>query len=338
LNFDFSNVQENQSNYLTKDYILSNVSSVEIVEYYLNVKLKYSELISSPFRRDKNPSFGIRITNNVVTAKDFSTGETFDCFSIVQKLYSCNFKEALKIIAMDFNISKSNIKPNRQISDLIIGKPPTIDKKSITIVKQPFTSVDIKYWGEYCINIEDLIEYNVFSCSKVFLDTKLIKYYTNTNPIYAYEFKEYDSIYYKIYCPYADKKFKWLFNGTKFIIEGYDQLPLTSTIAVIAKSLKDVIVLNKLGYSAVSLQGEANKLEHETYIKLSKKFENIISFYDNDEAGYIGSKLLQDMYGIEPIYIPDKYKTKDISDFIKKFGYDKSKKLIDKLIINVSKQ
>jgi len=39
----------------------------------------------------------------------------------------------------------------------------------IEIVKQPFNLVDYNYWGQYEIPLELLEEYNVFSCSKVYL-------------------------------------------------------------------------------------------------------------------------------------------------------------------------
>ena len=57
--FDFSKFQSEDS-YITKDFVLSRLSDQQIIEYYLNIKLAYSNLISSPFREDKNPSFGIK--------------------------------------------------------------------------------------------------------------------------------------------------------------------------------------------------------------------------------------------------------------------------------------
>jgi hypothetical protein len=331
LRFDFSNKEEK----ISKDLILSYVSPLEIVEYYLNVKIKYNTLISSPFRKDSNPSFGIKEINNKIIAKDFSTGETFDCFSIVQKLYMCTFIEALKIISNDFNINKSNSKqlPRIQIdSSDVYNSKTTNNKKIITIRKQPFTKIDIDYWKQYSVNIEDLVKFNVFSCKQVFLDDKLVKYYTNNNPIYAYEFSEFDRISYKIYSPLADKKFKWLFNGSKENIEGYDMLSNLDTTLIITKSLKDVIVLYKLGYNAISLQGEANRLEYEFYNKLTKRFVNIISFYDTDEAGKRGADKLNKDFKIPSIFIPDEYDIKDISDFIKERGYQEAKEVIDKLV------
>jgi hypothetical protein len=325
---------------LTKKFILEKLTPKEIVEYYLNINLKYSTLINSPFRKDSNPSFGIKIENNNVFAKDFSTGETFDCFSIVQKLYNVNFKETLQIINNDFNLIKNDKLNNLNEVKLYLNENEelnySLDKlNNITIEKQDFTRVDVDYWNDFNISISTLDEFNVSSCKRVWLDGKLIRKYSSLNPTYAYAFiDELDkNEYYKIYNPLSkDRKNKFLFNGTKNCIEGMDQLPLHGDILIITKSLKDVMVLYELGYSSISLQGESNKLEDFFYNRLNRRFSKIYSLYDGDEAGLKGASQLELKYNIIPFFIPKKFKTKDISDYIKKYGKNKTELLINRLI------
>jgi len=345
--FDFSKIQSEDS-YITKDFVLSRLSDQQIIEYYLNIKLAYSNLISSPFREDKNPSFGIKYNNGKFTAKDFSTKETFDCFTIVQKLYGCSFQEALRIISNDFNlINKSekpiNSNPLRQGQSVISSKMKP-KKNVITIEEQPFTQVDQGYWNQYGIDIPTLQLFGVKSCKYVWLNGSLCRIYNSKNPVYAYQFNK----TYKIYCPLTkNKKTKWLFSGNQNDIEGYDILVtsvFTSAVdkyekscfdtLIITKSLKDVMCLYKLGYQAISLQGETNPFTFELYLKLKNLgLKNFYTFYDNDKAGIVGTnEIVSSFPDFIPLYIPEEYGAKDISDYIAKFGLKEAQSLIDSLL------
>lgn len=346
--FDFSKIQSEDS-YITKDFVLSRLSDQQIIEFYLNIKLQYSNLISSPFREDRNPSFGIKYMNNSFIAKDFSTGETFDCFSIVQKLYNCNFQEALRIISNDFNLI-NKVSNLGYVSDCRaiegISKLPNIKRKKniITIEEQPFTQIDQIYWNQYGIDIPTLQLFNVKSCKYVWLNGSLCRIYNSKNPVYAYQFNR----DYKIYCPLTNnKKTKWLFSGNQNDIEGYNEFRTNvfrqdisqyeqsclDTI-IVTKSFKDVMCLYKLGYQAISLQGEINPFTFEYYLKLKYSgIKNFYIFYDNDKAGIVGTnKIVSAFPDFIPLFVPEEYGVKDISDFIAKFGLNEGKALIDSLL------
>jgi len=339
--FDFSNVKSEDS-YITKDFVLSRLSDQQIIEYYLNIKLQYSNLISSPFREDKNPSFGIKYVGDKFIAKDFSTNETFDCFSIVQRLYSCNFQEALKIISNDFKLTEISTNATRMLFNSSDSIKPTVKKNIITIEKQDYTSVDKTYWSQYHIGPDTLNLFNVHSCKYVWLNGSLCRIYNNNNPVYAYEFHQ----SYKIYCPLTkNKKTKWLFSGSQNDIEGYDYFKTkcfldcskkftSENVLIITKSLKDVMCLYKLGYQSISLQGEMNSLSNKIYEELKENgIEYIYSLYDNDKGGRHGTAHLTNTYkDIIPKFIPDEYGVKDISDFIRVYGLDDAQMLIDSLL------
>lgn len=340
LKLDFSNIKE--SLFITKEEILSKISEIDIIEFYLNIKLKYNTCIKSPFRESNSENFSFKIYPDYsVLAKDWVSGVNYDCFNIVQKLYNCNFTESLRIIASDFNIkydnnynkSEKSIFVNNTKDELntkfLIDKQKTI----ITIQNQAFTISDISYWEQYSISLSTLVKFDVFSCKYVWLNGNLIKSYSNNNPTYAYRFTKYKQFSYKIYSPMNNnKKYKWLFNGTKEDIEGFDQLPLFGELLIITKSLKDVMVLHELGFYSISLQGEGNKLENDVYENISKRFSKIIVLYDNDSAGINGSNLLSKKYELQQIFIPKESDCKDISDYMLLFGKEKSKELISNLI------
>jgi hypothetical protein len=162
----------------------------------------------------------------------------------------------------------------------------------------------------------------------LYKNDKIISFkYTKDNPIYAYKFINNGNISYKIYFPLRpDKKRKWLFSGgSQDDIEGYDQLNHFSDILILTKSLKDVMVYRLLGYNAISLQGEANKLSSELVNKLYKRFDNIIVNYDNDNEGIKGSVRLNKQYSFKYFFIDEE---KDISDYCKKYGLEKTKEMI----------
>lgn len=100
---------------------------------------------------------------------------------------------------------------------------------------------------------------------------------------------------------------------------------------VITKSLKDVACLYSMGIPAIAPISENCFVTEAQYKKLSSKFKNIILFYDNDLAGISHMnkfrKIFKDVF---TLWIPRKLEAKDISDFYKKYGKEKTLRLIKK--------
>jgi hypothetical protein len=337
---DFSSIEDSPQ--ITKEFILSKISQIDIIEYYIKQRIDFTKTINSPLRKDSNPSFTFKqYADGGIIGRDWSYGENYDCFRIVQELYRCSFVEALKIIANDFKLLNPRALKGNPVyinhsdtleTKILPDRPATIKKpKIITIQPHAFTKTDVDYWGGYGIEIADLVKFSVKSCKYVWLNGDLIRQYSTNNPVYAYEFTGYGYKHYKVYCPLADRKKKWLFSGTSEDIEGYELLPLLAPYVVITKSLKDVIVLYKYGVPAISLQGEGNKLEISLLDKLKRRFENIITFYDNDDAGIKGANKIQKDYNIPYILIPSEYKCKDISDFRLEYGDSATRDLLVEL-------
>lgn len=319
---------------ITKDKILSLVTEKDIVEHYVKQKITSKEQYMSPLREEKSPSFTFKQYGNKIIWRDWGTGLFGDAFTLVCKLYDCNFHEALHRIDNDLHLGLTNrYLPSKPIEKKIdVGDNDyTVKRHIILVEKQPYTLADYNYWRQYGISLRTLMEYDVKSCRYVWLDEKLIRQYKNSNPVYAYKFKDEDHIYYKIYCPLEVKRRKWVFNGSANCYEGYDQLPLHGEVLIITKSMKDIMCLHDIGYPAISLQGESNKLTQEFYEKLCRRFGKLVLLYDNDEAGRNGSSKISNKFGIRELFIPDD-KYKDISDYTKAFGTKESEKLIKQLL------
>jgi hypothetical protein len=330
---------------IVKEDILEKFSEYDIFKNYCINFEEIDKPFCSSLRVDDNPGCRIYINNNnQLRYKDWGAEQHFSCWDYVMYKYSCTYHEAINIIACDFGLKcdESQIKSNIIISQNIdIDKLKPIREKSfINIVEQPFNIVDYNYWNQFGISLEILSEYNISSAKFVYLYTrngkKYVFEYTKNNPCYAYKFIHNGEISYKIYWPLSkDKKRKWLFSGgVAQNIEGYDQLPYFNNILILTKSMKDVMCFKMLGYPAISLQGEGNKVEQELVTKLLKRFDKIIVNYDEDEEGIRASIRIKNQYNFDYFFMDE---CKDLSDFIKDFGIDKAKIVIDKKICQIMK-
>lgn len=328
---------------ITSYDILRKVSEYDIFKRYCKNFMEIDVPFCSELRQDNNPSCRVFISNNnAILYKDFGTGECFNCFGYVSKKFYCNYFESLNIIANDFNIGHLN---TLELPDpkIIIGgeenlqnelkTPKTKVKSIINITSQPFNATDYAYWSQFGISLEDLQEEDdIFSAKTVYLfkgNKRYIWEYKKSNPIYAYRYKNDGHYDYKIYWPLEEKHKKWLFTGNEDNIDGYDKLPAKGELLILTKSRKDRLCLKKMGYFAISLQGEHNKLKSELYMELSQRFDRILGNSDPDKAGRKAADYLKNTYNIDTIYMPE---CKDISDYVKKFGLEEGKKLMNKLI------
>lgn len=103
---------------------------------------------------------------------------------------------------------------------------------------------------------------------------------------------------------------------------------------VITKSLKDVMTLYSCNIPAIAPISENCFVTDAQYNKLRSKFKKIILFYDNDSAGISNMNKIKKKYPeVYVLFIPRNYNkkgAKDISDFYKLYGRDKTLALIEK--------
>lgn len=322
---------------LAKDYtlndILNEVSEYDIYRYYIGKDIKLNRIMSSPLRSDTHPSFGIfkSKSSNQLLFKDQATGDSGNCVHFIMKLLNITYTEAIKQIVKDMlagKVTLSNI--GDQIGKL---KPITTN---ILIQKRNWGKYDESYWGRYHITKEDLKLFNVFPIDRFWVNDVIQSYkYHSTNPMYAYQiFNKY-----KIYRPLADKSEKWRSNAGLYDIQGYEQLPDKCNHIIITKSLKDIIVLRKLGYYAIAPNGENHTIPQVVIDKLRKNKDTtkFTIFYDNDEAGQKACDKLKQKYNFYFIMLPYLMKftekgfinldskPKDISDYVELYGLEQAK-------------
>lgn len=306
---------------LTLDYILSKVTEYDIYAHYLG-QFKVGAIYNSPFRKDKNPSFGIYYSKRTkqLLFKDHGTG---DCGNVVKfvSLYTglTNYNDILSDI-----VKKLNITPTTTLDSSKQYIPS--DETIIGVVRQPFTKTDINYWSQFNISEKTLKKFNVNSI-KYYLCNGIVKgIYKETNPMYAY--KVYNN--FKIYRPLADKYTKWRNNLSETDIQGFQQLPAKGDILVITKSLKDVMCLYEMGIPAISPSSESTWIPNGILEQLKKRFKRIFICFDRDAAGVRNLRKISLKTGLTPFLVHKKLNAKDISDAIKLNGFEKIKNWIYK--------
>lgn len=325
---------------ITLEEIENKVSDLEIFKKYCSNFNKLDTDFLSEFYDDNRPSCRIfNKGNGKLAYKDFGTGEYYTSIDYIKRKYNCTFVEALNIIANDFNISKIklDIKPSTLIlNDIVIASN---FKSKIEIISQPFTITDYNYWISHKIPLSLLQEYNVFSCSHVFLhkSDKIVTFeYNKANPIYAYRFCWEGEYYYKIYKPLEiNRKYKWLFSGTKECIEGEDQLPLHGDLLILTKSLKDCMAYNLIGLPAISLQGEANRIERGMLDRVLKRFKRVVVNYDNDVEGQRGANRIMQQMGFKSFIIDLPFK--DLSEYMKQNTIEQAKIMINNKLNDINR-
>lgn len=320
---------------ITKDLLLKYNNEETYMSYYLGIPIKKG-LFISPLRVDHKPTCSF-FKGRQLYFKDFATGECLSFENVVMKKFGCNYYEALVIIAKDFGIIKNH---NYKTAKIIKQETFKKDKKTIIQIEaKSFTNDELKWWEQFGVNKSVLIKYRVYSCKTVFLNGKIESVYDPKCPSYGYYFgnSEDGRELWKIYYPFR-KTFRFLGNIKTTTIQGYTQLPKKSKLLVITKSLKDVMVLYNLGIAAIAPQSETQFIEDQVLEDLRKRFKHIVLVFDNDQTGVEFTNKIKHKYSwITPMIIPRRYKAKDISDFYKMYGKDKTITLI-KEGINYLKQ
>jgi hypothetical protein len=317
---------------ITLESILSKVTEYDIYRFYIGSNFDIGKIMSSPFRTDKNPSFGIFKSSktSALLYKDLANGSTGNCIKFVQELFNITYKKALAKVKNDMANNNLTI----STKGVTVKEEYKYTETILSVRKKNFCKIDDEYWGQFSLNRDDLRHFNVFPIHEYWINDIVQPWgYKYDNPGYAYQ------IYnkYKIYKPLESKKYKWVSNCGMCDLQGYEQLPYKGDLLIITKSLKDVMVLHKLGYSAIAPQGENHHIPEKVMVDLENRFTKIIVFYDNDEAGITGANKISKRYNLSTIFIPEG-EPKDISDYTKKHGLDKSEELLIRLINSEEKK
>lgn len=301
---------------ISKKDILDKIRPEEIFSAFID-NPRPSKVYKVPWRTDEKESLTFFYSpSNELMFYDQAYKEGGDCITFYSKIFNVDRKQALIEIYNNFKLRDINkIDYSKTVKEY---KPKSIESK----LSWKYSSTDSKKY-------EDAINYfKSFGISKETLDffgVKPIDFYCiddvmirpeNFSVVYEYEDNKC-----KIYTPLSsNKKYKFLDGIKGEYYQGYNKLPENGNIVFITSSYKDVMVLYELKFPAIAPKSEVIKIDDQIINELKTRFENVILFYDNDDAGLKAAEKLKNKYNINYI-VTDK--EKDPSDFSRKYSKEK---------------
>ena len=288
----------------------------------------------SPFREERTASFIISQGHHGVNFYDFGdTSKKGDCFAFVKMLYNCsNYDEVLKKIDYDFGlgISTNKVKDYKRIVAQYKQPEKTVKSYSFIQVKtKPFTHEELQYWNQYYQDEEDLRANNIYSIQELFLNKK--RWVTDPTVLtFGYLYNG----HWKIYKPFADKKYKWVPNNVPITaMDGLEDIKDCHT-AFITKSKKDYMVMKKVFPTCCAVQNEGiGCFDEENVQYIMDNSERVILSFDSDTTGVENSKAITEKFGFDYCNVPKKYLAEGINDWAdlaKHYGL----KVIEEYLIN----
>lgn len=318
---------------LSQEVLLKYNSEETYMEHYLGIPVKKG-LFKSPLRRDNTPTCSFyRDSCGRLIFKDFRGDFYGNFIEVVKYKYGVSYPKALTIIANDFGIKQNpELKVNKScIKEYSNNKLEKSEESIIKVKIKDFTEEELDWWRSYGITLNTLKKFFVFSCEIVFLNDQIYSYSSSTsfNFGYFYPSKDNNKQYWRIYYP-QNRKYRFISNWNKTMIQGIHMMPKSGEFLVITKSMKDVMLCYELGIPAIAPNSENLFITDSQWDNIVIKFKHIFLLYDTDLAGVANSKRIKKKFPkIQVLLIPRKYKAKDITDLYKKLGTEKMLNLVE---------
>lgn len=312
--------------------IISIVPEEVILKTYFDIK-NIPTLISSPFRKDSKPSFGIFYCQNKIYYKDFGDNTKGNVIELLKRYFNLSFADLKLKLYNEFikNIAISEYK--YRINNSYINNKKT-SKKELLFKIRNINKKDIEFWESFGISQSMLKFGNVYPLKNLWYNGNSIKI---DELCYIY-IEHKDNIFsYKIYQPH-NKLYKWINTNNKSIWDLWEKLPKTGNKLIITSSRKDALCIwNNLNIPATSLQSEAYIPKESVIKELKNRFKYIFILYDNDyknkiNNGHIYAEAIAKKFNLIQIEIPTYLESKDPSDLYKNKGKDIFIKTLNTLI------
>lgn len=275
-------------NLLSKANVLKYVDDFSIYSFYIGEELELYTKYSSPLRLgDDDPSFSLfysKYKPDIIWFKDNSTGKNGHVFTFLQEFLQLPLKKVLLQINSDFGLGLSDEEVGTFKPHLL--KPPPIRKDPIKIevtLHQEETQAYLDYWNN--------LEVSKRTRDKFYARDVHIIHYINDVHI-TIEAKiltiSYEILgHYKVYQPFAERKFKFRNNFLDIYVEGALQLDFEQDFAIITKSTKECMFMYEhFGWEAVAGKSETTPVNPFFMTNvLQKRYKKVFIWLDNDDAG-----------------------------------------------------
>lgn len=302
---------------ITKEDVLAKISEYDIYAIYLGFKPTIGELYLSPLRTDTNPSFGLFKSrrNGKILFKDLGTGESGDCFKLASLIEYKSIRQITDELYQQYN--------NKQVAKTVNIPVKEYVHKDIVVDDIPFTAEGLLFWNNFGISETTLNKYKVKQIRRFWVNG--VEYWTATKASPMFSYFIFSST--KIYRPY-NKRDRFYSDCSSIDLQGWEQLDYSNDTVYITKSLKDVMLLHELGFSAIAPNGEGHSIPAKALKILREKFKRIVILYDRDLPGMKAArKLWRENKDFDFMFIPRKTE-KDLSDYYKKYGKESTLSLL----------
>jgi hypothetical protein len=316
-----------------------DIGQYNILQYYLKQDITNPNKLFNPYRDilccgiDNKPSCYIssKKINDTdwLIFNDRAIGYSANIFGLAATKYGLSLTGFVnkELFSKTVDLLYNEITNSEDLFD--IDEDKIIEKKllkkstsTIEVFPKIYSEKELNYWKQYNIELNDLIDFKVFACSKVVINGKTFLRSSTEDICFAYKFQEGK---YKIYRPESLKEYKWRTNTSEIDNINF----IENDLVILTKSRKDRIVLKKMGFESYSYSSETLIPD-----KLAYKTKYIL--YDNDNkdfnTGQEFAKQIAQKFNLLNLEIPSKYKCSDISDLVKKVGFEKSKEILLGLI------
>ena len=324
---------------ITPEQLLQKVDQAKVFEWILGRPVIFGEYYKSPFRENPRARcYFLEREDGTILFIDFGDARAThrSCLRMVMDSQTppLNLSQAIEAICVQFGLSKNSAdyKPMKQF----VVEENVKSKTTIKYLSKPFDKRDIKYWNQFLITTENLIEDNVFSVRKY---TKLNKKGVYTKYVnglcYSIDFL----VHVKLYMPYD--KMRFITNCDEDDVGNIDNLSHWGEKLIVSKSYKDHrVIRNVLDFhDVIWLMNEGCSPNDYILKNLLSRFENIIIFFDNDIPGLrAGYKLRNKLLSLSPShkiyirYIPIQLPYKDAGELVSKEGRADTHKLLTKIL------
>ena len=326
---------------LTTEEILKRVKQEDIFSIVIKqpIILDKKVLYKAPYREDNNAGCYFEEYNNKIYFIDFADIDKRpkDCINFLGRVLKLDYFETIDYINSYFKLGLGNSNMIiKEVLDNQYNQKKKLEifpkhKRFIQYVSRDFNNKDKQFWSSYGISRENLIEDKVVPIDLYRSVTRKGEIFTVRPLDISYAYTDFDDKKVKIYRPYGKKEEKWFTNCNQDDIGSINSLPWVGDLLIISKSYKDCRVIKNQGLNAIWFQNEG-MLPNANIIKsLCKRFERIIVWFDNDQAGLANGKIVVDyINSIKPgiaslLFLPLKLLkegVKDPSDLIKNKGID----------------
>lgn len=304
---------------LTKEDILRQVSEEAIYKRFC--KEFPSRSMPSPFREDKNPSFGFyKGTKGNMAGKWLwkdlgGNGDGGDVFEFIMKDQRTDFNGALQLIAKAFHITtayRNDIIIRDRFSKQAANEAGKRSRTLIQVVRRDITQKEYEWWNRILLTPTLLEFYLMRAAKEVWVDKKLFWFHKAENPIYYFLSPVSKNV--KCYRPLEPhKKRKWLSNQDPLRdIQGYHQCMIKQRPGrplLLVNSLKTAAFFRAFHINAMANTGEHVHFDPDFIRHIKKYCYPIIYLGDNDWPGMRATIKHEKRTDIPGIIIPRKWAT-----------------------------